>query len=76
MTQESQHHDALAEHAQGVPQDKRVPEDKQGDEIQPTQAPTPGQTAGLPGANADPRTRRVADDETAPTTLMGDVAEE
>jgi len=35
----------------------------------PQQATSPGETGGLPGANADPRTREVPEDETAPTVL-------
>lgn len=34
-----------------------------------------GQTGGLPGDNADPRTRRVPEDELASTVQRGDVAQ-
>ena len=33
-----------------------------------------GKTAGLPGANADPQTRQITDDERDETVAMGDVA--
>jgi hypothetical protein len=68
MTHESQHNDAQAEHA-GPSAGTDAPTGTTG------RATSPGQTAGLPGANADPRTEVVSEDETAPTTLMGEAAE-
>jgi hypothetical protein len=82
MTHESQHKDALAEHVPasgraGASSEHEAPADGQTADGQAAEhATTPGQTGGLPGANADPRTRRVGDDETAPTTAMGEVAEQ
>ena len=41
----------------------------------PTTASGPGQTGGLPGSNADPRTSELPDDQAKDTVATGDVGD-